>query len=196
MKPTFTDEKHLIAHLIKGNEAAYAHLVEVYYKPLCNYVANLSKDDFKSEDIVQNVILRFWEQRKNLNVNVSLKSLLYRSVYNEFVDQYRKDIAITALEKKYIEELDLFYDTHDEADTNRLMVLVQKEIEQLPPKCKEVFLLSKKEGLTYNEIAEFKNISVKTVDKHVSKAYTLLREKMKTKINHMLFLLFGVKAKG
>ena len=70
------------------------------------------------------------------------------------------------------------------------MTLVQNEIERLPPKCKETFLLSKQEGLTYVEIAEFQNVSVNTVEKQMVKAFSILRKKMKEKITPLLVIIF------
>ena len=190
MHKLFSSQKKLIKHLKKGDSTAYTFIVDLYYKKLCDYASNLARDDFKSEDIVQNVIVRMWQQREKLNPNISIKNYLYKSVYNEFIDQYRKDIAITALEKKYIEGLDSFTEVQNEDETNRLMTLVQREIEQLPPKCKETFLLSKQDGLTYSEIAEFQNVSVNTVEKQMVKAFSIIRKKMKEKISAFLFLLF------
>lgn len=108
MGKNFSDQKKLIKHLKKGNTAAYTFLVDLYYDKLCDYARNLARDDFKSEDIVQNVIVRMWQQRKKLNSNISIKNYLFKSVYNEFVDQYRKDIAITALEKSILKVWILF----------------------------------------------------------------------------------------
>lgn len=76
--------------------------MELYYEPLCSYAKNLARDNFRSEDIVQNVIVRIWLQREKLNANITIKNYLFRSVYNEFIDQYRKSTAITALEKNIL----------------------------------------------------------------------------------------------
>lgn len=188
----FSSQKKFIAHLKKGDSTAYSYLVELYYKKLCDYASNLARDNFKSEDIVQNVIVRMWQNRKNLNHNVSIKNYLYKSVYNEFVDQYRKDIAVTTLEKKYVQGLDFVFEAQDEEETKRLITLIEREIEQLPQKCKETFLLNKKEGLTYIEIAEFNKVSVNTVEKQMGKALFILRKKMKEKAHYFLFMLFGM----
>ncbi|AXP82046.1 ECF RNA polymerase sigma factor SigW [Mariniflexile rhizosphaerae] len=188
----FSSQEKFIAHLKKGDSTAYSYLVELYYKKLCDYASNLARDNFKSEDIVQNVIVRMWQNRKNLNHNVSIKNYLYKSVYNEFVDQYRKDIAVTTLEKKYVQGLDFVFEAQDEEETKRLITLIEREIEQLPQKCKETFLLNKKEGLTYIEIAEFNKVSVNTVEKQMGKALFILRKKMKEKAYYFFFMLFGL----
>ena len=73
--------------------------------------------------------------------------------------------------------------------------LVKIEIQKLPSRCKETFLLSKQEGLTIVEIADFMNVSTRTVETQMSKAYKILREKLKDKIQPILFLLFGLDPK-
>ena len=67
--------------------------------------------------------------------------------------------------------------------------LANQEIQNLPPKCKETFLLSKKEGLTVIEIAEFMNVSKRTVESQMNKAFRILREKLSDKIKAVLFIL-------
>jgi len=193
LRYVFSSQKKLIKHLKKGDTLAYSYIVDLYYKKLCDYASNLARDNYKSEDIVQNVITRMWQHRKKLDANISIKNYLYKSVYNEFIDQYRKEKAVTVLEKKYIEGLDNFVELIDEKEANRLLTLVQHEIEKLPPKCKETFLLSKQDGLTYVEIAEYQNVSVNTVEKQMVKAFSILRKKMKEKVMSIIFLLFDTQ---
>ncbi|RTE54078.1 RNA polymerase sigma-70 factor [Arenibacter aquaticus] len=196
MSANYTNQKKLLKHLKKGKTPAYTYLVDLYYEQLCNYAQNLARDDYQSEDIVQNVIVRIWQQRDKLNSNINIKNYLYRSVYNEFIDQYRRSNAITALEKKYIEGLDIVLEDEDFNNSERIMAMVMKTVENLPPKCRETFLLSKKEGLTYIEIAEYQNVSVNTVEKQIGKAIRIVRETLKDKIKTVLFLLLGLNSKN
>jgi DNA-directed RNA polymerase specialized sigma24 family protein len=76
-----------------------------------------------------------------------------------------------------------------------MIKLVKQEIENLPPKCKQSFLLSKQDGLTTIEIAEFLNVSTKSVEAHITKAFSILRKTVEEKLNTVLFLLFGIKTK-
>lgn len=190
MKKVILNEENIVENLIKGNEHAYTYLVDKYYDKLCAYASNLSRDRFDSEDIVQNVIVKLWKQRKKLSKTISIKNYLYKSVYNEFIDSYRKHSAVSALEKKYIVGLDRFYENKEQKDTTRLKNIIEKEIQLLPPKCKETFLLSKRDGLTYTEIADYKKISVNTVENHMVKAFSILRDRLKNKTQNILFLFF------
>lgn len=190
MDKSFKTEENLIVHLQNGDENAFSFLLEKYHHQLCIYAKCLTKDHDQAEDIVQNVFIRTWELRERLNDKLSLKSFLYRSTYNEFIDQYRKRKSVITLEKKYIEVIDKLVDDNDSERLNALLAAVKLEIENLPPRCKEVFILSKKEGLTNLEISEYMNISIKAVEAQITKAFVQLRKKMGDKLSIIIFLLF------
>ena len=123
-----------------------------------------------------------------------IKSYLYKSVYNEFIDQYHKQKSVLALEKKYIDALSAIVEQEDESSLEHLINLVKKEIENLPPKCKQTFLLSKQDGLTNMEIAEYLNVSIKSVEAHMAKAFSILSKKVGDKTKGILFLLLGMRS--
>lgn len=182
----------LIQALKKGNTDAYTFLVDTYHQKLCVYAFNLSHNHDNAEDIVQNVFLRVWQKRDKLKDDFVIQSFLYKSVYNEFIDLYRKEKSTMALEKIYIEALDVVINHEDDDNgLEGLITLVKNEIQNLPPKCKQTFLLSKQDGLTNVEIAEYLDLSIKTVEAQITKAFSIIRKKAGNKINGILFLLFG-----
>lgn len=191
MPTSFTDNRILVQSLIGGNASAYKYLISTYHGKLTTYAFNLIHDKDLAEDIVQNVFLKIWKKRNKLKPDLSIQNLLYKSVYNEFIDQYRKSKKTVALEKKYIDALSTVVDEEDGQSLERLFDTVKKEIENLPPKCKQTFLLSKKEGLTNIEIAEHLDVSIKSVEKHISKAFSILRKKIDIPMFYisLLFLL-------
>lgn len=182
MEQFYFDNDNLIAELKNGKECAYSFLVDSFNHKLCVYAMGLTSDKDLAEDIVQNVFVKTWEKRRNLKPDLSIKSYLYKSVYNEFIDQNRKRRSVTALEKKYIEELDSIVEV-DEDRLEKLFLIVQREIENLPPKCRKIFLLSRKDCLSNMEISERLNVSLKTVEAHITKAFKLIRNKAMTKEN-------------
>lgn len=192
MKNRYLDNELLIESLKRGQEDAFAYLMDTYYKKLCVYAGSLTKDIYTGQDIVQNVFLRIWEQRHKLKVEYSISNYLYRSVYNEFIDQFRRNKLLTALEEEHIKQLNTIVQDEDPTEIARLIELVNIEIQNLPPKCKSVFTMGKLEGLTYNEIAEYQNISVRTVEMHIGKAFEIIRKKLGNKIDGILFLMFGM----
>lgn len=191
MQEVYSDNTELIHALKMGDPKAYTYLVNTYHHKLCVYAYNFTHDRSLSEDIVQNVFMRIWKKRENLKEDFVLISFLYKSVYNEFIDQYRSQKAVYPLEKKYIDALNAIVENEDEHSLERIIKLVKREIQNLPPKCKEIFLLSKEEGLTNIEIAEYKNLSIKSVEAHITKAYAILRNSLGENTNIYLFLMFG-----
>ena len=188
----FKNQDYLAEKLKSGDEKAYDYLMEHYYTKLCSYAQSLIKDSARAEDIVQNVMVSIWTSRKKINYNTSIRSYLYKSVYNEFISQFRKDAKVVYLEKKYIEAIDIVIE-NDNLDIDKLVQMVQKEVNNLPSKCKEVFLLNKKEGLTHEEISEYLNISVKTIEGHMTRAFKVLNKKLGDKTKPILYLLFDFK---
>lgn len=179
MADDFSDDITLIEALEKGDEKAFAFLMNHYFKKLCVYAQSLCKDKDQAEDIVQNVFLKLWKRRESLNNTTKLNSLLYKSVYNEFIDQYRQTKKVILLEKKHIDLLSKVVDEEPDSNFDKLVKTINSEIDNLPPKCKEVVILSKKEGLTNIEIAEFLKISIKSVESHITKAYKIIKDRIK-----------------
>ena len=195
METNFIKDSDLIIALKEGDSKAYTFLVNQYHHKLCVYVYSLTKDNDLAEDIVQNVFMAIWNKRHKLKEDFVLKSYLYKSVYNEFIDQYRKEKSVLPLEKKHFDVLTEIIEDEDVNGIEKLIKLVKQEIENLPPKCKQTFLLSKQDGLTNIEIAEFLNVSTKSVEAHITKAFSILRKTVGEKVNIVLFLLFGIKTK-
>lgn len=185
----------LIESLSKGDEGAYNYLIDTYHHKLCVYANSLVKNIYSAEDIVQNVFIKVWEQRTRLKPDHALKSFLYKLVYNEFIDLYRKNQSLFSLEKSYYDALNSVIQEEDSESFQRVLNVVNREIQNLPPKCKEVFILSKKEGLTNIEIAEHLDVSIKTVEAQITKAFSILRSSLEEKIKSVLFLLFGKRKK-
>ena len=191
MKIAFLSDKEFISSLKKGDSKGYQFLVTSYHQKLCVYANSLTNDSDLAEDIVQNVFMSIWKNRNKLKDQFVVKSYLYKSVYNEFIDQYRKKKAVLTLEKKHIDALTYIVEEEDEKSLEKLISIVKKEIDKLPPKCKQTFLLSKEEGLTNLEISQYLNISIKSVEAHITKAFSVLRKSIGNKVNGILFLLFG-----
>jgi RNA polymerase sigma-70 factor (family 1) len=185
----FNDNLFLAEQMKRGNSKAYDFLMNSFYQKLCGYAYTLSHDRAAAEDIVQNVFVTVWSNKNKINTSFSIKSYLYKSVYNEFINQYRKNKPVFFLEKKYLESVDLVVEnTYENLD--ELLQLMDKEINELPPKCRKIFLLNKKEGLTHIEISEHLNISIKTIEGHMTRAFKILRNKLHTKVKTIFFLLF------
>ncbi|MGY0407185.1 MAG: RNA polymerase sigma factor [Polaribacter sp.] len=189
MKENFRNNSDLILYLKKGKANAYAYLVDTYNHKLCLYANSLMNNTPISEDIVQNVFIKVWERRDNLKTDFSIKSYLYKSVYNACINEYKRNQSVTALEKTHMQELDRIIEDKDEGALGKLIDLVTEAILELPPKCKEIFLLSKKEGLTNIEISEYLNLSKNTIERQINIAFSKIRENVGNKTDIILFYL-------
>ncbi len=187
----YKDNLTLIEELKMGKDEAYIFLVNHYHRRLYAYALTLIDEHSLAQDIVQNVFLRTWQFREKLNGDYSLQSFLYKSVYHEFVNTYKRNKMISSLEQEYLRYLRDFVDDTDESELERLIAIVTKEIKKLPPRCKTIFEMSKREGLTNMEISEYLGISIKTVEGQITKAYGILRAELGDKFKVILFMIAG-----
>ena len=168
------NEQKLIRRLRKGKAEAYRHLFSEYYDWLCNYVFKLCQDRSLSEDIVQDALVNIWKKRKVLVISTSLKNYLFKTCHNQFLQHVRSQkVQFDTLDNirwDIISEVTLEDDLFDFR-----MEKLNKLINQLPPRCKEIFIQSKLEKKKYKEIALDMGISVKTVENQMSKALNFLR---------------------
>mgnify|MGYP003663629983 CR=1 FL=1 len=184
------ENRRLIEKLISGEEKAYILLLEKYHRQLNAYAVTLTHDQSSAQDIVQNVFLKTWKSRKKLNPEFSIRNFLYKCVYNEFLNTYQKNKAVVLLNKKYIEYSHEVAVEMDDNMMSRMMEIVNREIKNLPPKCQRVFILSKKEGLSNSEIAEYLDVSIKTVEAQITKAFRILKNELGNKYKTILLVIF------
>lgn len=181
MKICFSSETQLVASLKRGEPIAFRVLFNSYHQRLCVYACSFTNDQDLAADIVQNVFINVWKNRKKLEEKLKLKSYLYRCVYNQFIDQYRKKKPFLSLDSKRIAVISSVVQQEENEQLKKRIAIVKKEIKNLPPKCRETFLLSKREGLSNLEIAQYRNVSVKSVEAQITKAFHLIRKKVAKK---------------
>ncbi|SFW18237.1 RNA polymerase sigma-70 factor, ECF subfamily [Sinomicrobium oceani] len=183
------NETACISEIRSGNETAYRSVYLYFYERLCVYVLNFTGDREIAEDIVQEVFLKLWNNRKKLRPDGSLGGYLYRLTYNEYVNIYRQNLKQhRELELLRLKSLYELLHEEDEAFQEKVKQ-VTKIIEGLPPRCREIFILNKQQGLRHKEIAAQLDISVKTVENQVAKAMSLLRKKIADETAVLLVLL-------
>lgn len=162
---------------------SFRKLFEENYNLLCNYVNTYAKDWDLSQEIAQKTFVKLWEKREEISFNTSQKSYLFQSARNTLIDYYRAHKSASIHAEKYsdgIEEVVEMPDDHSDG-----VVITQKiawAVEQLKPKTREIFLLNKQEGLTYDEIAEYLKISKRTVEYNMKNALLQLKDLLKDKI--------------
>ena len=176
MKEDYTYDEHFVHSIRDGDEKAFLKLYENEYKKLCVYLLNYTQDRQVIEDIVQDTFYKLWAQRKTLVITKSLNSYLFRSVYNHFVDNYRKEKKKTSLVDEYLQKSIDDYHAYETAYKEQLLKKLHQCIELLPDKCKEVFIQVKIKGMRYKDVSLALNISQKTIEGHIRKGYGFIKD--------------------
>ena len=171
------NNKQLYKNLQENDPLSWRQIINSHSDRLYAYALSLCSNHDVASDIVQQVFINLFESKDRLDPQYSLKSFLYRSTYNLFVDNYRKKKSMSILHEQYYHMLEQFVTNTDEEDFSKKVNILNGLIETLPTKTKEVFTLSKHNGLTNTEISEILDISLKTVEGHITRAFKLLRKK-------------------
>ncbi len=171
------NENKLIFSLKKGNISAFEQLFHGYYNKVHYFTRSLLNNREEAENLTQETFIALWENRKKLNDNTVIGSYLYKIARNLVMNHIRKKVNHqTYIEYVYNHSSNEDNSTQHEIDNAELEEMLLKNIDQIPPRRKEIFLLSFEKGLTYKEIAEKLNISENTVDTQIRNALNFLRE--------------------
>ena len=174
-----SNEPELVKALSKGEIRAFNDLFQLYGNRIYRFAIGYMKSQTEAEELVQDVFLKIWERRLELKDNLSFKAYLFTIAFNLI----RKHFTKKALLHKYLENqvLDDFdFDTAQNIDYNSTKKLIDTIVEQLPPKRRIVFIRSRFEGFSVNEIAEELGTSPKTVENQLGEALKFVREHLKS----------------
>ena len=176
----------IVIQIKKGDQKAFESAFNAYYKKLLFYAKEYVIDIDIAREFVQEAFLKLWEIRNTLIDNTNLEALLFTIIRNDCLN-YLKRVTV---KKRYSEftqktfyELQLnFIALKDSTSEILLFKELQKRIDdainELPPKCKEIFEMSRHNGMKYKEIAEKLQISPKTVENQISEALKRIRQKI------------------
>jgi RNA polymerase sigma-70 factor (ECF subfamily) len=181
------DEKDLFEKIKKGDEKSFEILFHKYYGHLCLFATKIINDDVASEEIVQDFFVKLWEKREQIFIETSIQNYLFRSIKNlclNFIQHNKTKIRHAQIVLSEVENN--FSDDSNYPEIN-LAEKIEESINSLPEKRREIFRLSRQEGLKYHEIAQKLNISIKTVETQMSLAIKTLRVKLK---NYSSFFTF------
>lgn len=181
---------HELIHFLKKNDRnAFTVLYERYRGLIYVYACKIIKDFDLAEDLVQDVFISLWDKRENLNIQSSFSSYLYSAVRYRFLDM----VDMQKVRSDYAKKLQRFLDNGDFSIDNylaekELTQTIEKEINRLPAKMREIFILSRKLNLKNADIAKQLDISEKTVKNQLSLALKELRKKLGV-ITFLYFLI-------
>jgi len=169
-------EEHLSEAIKDSDCSAFKMLYYKYYEPLYRYIFYRTYSNELTKDLLQDVFTKLWMNRKKFDVSKSLKAYIYSITSNLIIDYYRKRSSRIKYKNEFFTAQVI-----TGKDTAEDKISIQNAVARLNDKIKDVFILNRYEGFTYKEIAEIQNISIKTVEKRMSKALKFLRNYLKEK---------------
>jgi RNA polymerase sigma-70 factor (ECF subfamily) len=170
------DEQKLIEGLRDGNEATYQLVFRIHYESLCKYAFTIVRDADDAKDLVQGLFMKMWEKKEELVITYTLKSYLYKAIHNLCINKLEHQkvrLQFQAREESKIPEAQQPEVFPDELD-HRIKTIIQN----LPPQCRTIFMMSRYEEMKYAEIAAALGLSVNTIENQVSKALRILRDNL------------------
>ena len=182
-------EHEILISITEGDERAFMRFVEHHTPAVYSHVLTYLKDPFRAEEITQNVFLKIWQQRASFRTIGNFRGFLYIVTRNSTLSALREKLFSWDEAKKD----DLPSDAMDPAraaEYAQLSKELDRAIEKLPPRRKEVFKLSRLENQTYDEIAARLQISKSAVNQHIVEALVFLRTYLRKRFPEQLVLLF------
>jgi len=174
----YSDEE-LMQEIKADNMFAFDILYKKYCKRIFKFAFSILKSPEESENLVQDVFLNLWENRLNVEKNSSIKSYVFTITYNSAVSIIRKKVR----ESEFVEYLKSLQEVGEESvdvalEYKELTDKLERILNELPQRQKEVYLMHRVEGLKYIQIAEILKISVNTIENHMSRALKTIRQKL------------------
>lgn len=172
----FSEERSLILRLIGGDEDAFCELYATYKKRLIYFAMRFLKSREYAEDVFQDAFTVVWQSRRFINPDASFSSYLYTIMRNRILNQLRNSANEEKLKESILSQaLDYTEDTKREVMLNDLKSLISHALQQLTPRQREIFEMSREAQLSHKEIADKLGISVNTVQEHISISLKLIR---------------------
>ena len=172
----FSEERSLILRLIEGDGDAFCELYATYKNRLIYFAMRFLKSREYAEDVFQDAFTVVWQSRRFINPDASFSSYLYTIMRNRILNQLRNAANEEKLKESILSQaLDYTEDTKREVMLNDLKSLISHALQQLTPRQREIFEMSREAQLSHKEIADKLGISVNTVQEHISTSLKLIR---------------------
>lgn len=184
-----TDADRLFKDMAEDNDQdAFRVLFLQFFSPLCVFANRYVEDKETCEDIVQDTFMRIWEKRKGIFITSSFRNFIVTSVRNSCIDYLRKQ----DLENNWVQwriDVDSEENNGDIYTLRELQSILKEALSKVPENIRTTFEMNRFEGKKYAEIAELKQISVKTVESHICKVLKYLRTELKDFLPLLLLIL-------
>lgn len=168
----------------------FEELFKKYFLSLCNIAYAIVKDQDQAKDIVQQVFIKFWDKKNSVNIEDNIHAYLKKAVVNTAINHLEKNKRLQLADDFQNFNIENRDNEAKEQTIETLHKAIKNAIANLPEKCQTVFSLSKYEGMTNQEIANYMEISIKAVEKHKTRALKELRITLKPYLNILSIILF------
>jgi RNA polymerase sigma-70 factor (ECF subfamily) len=183
------EDKILVRRLKSGDKNAFKLLFEKYYPLFISFAQRLLKDEIEAEDLIQDVFMRVWVGRANLNEDKHFKNYLLVSIRNEIFQHFRHAFR-TESGGQFLEIIDDGINLETELSAKELEQRVSVIVSRMPHRRREIFNLSRCDKLSNQEIAQRLGISVRTVEKHIEQALSDIRKNISISILVLILSLW------
>lgn len=189
------EDKILVSKVIQDDKVAFQQLFNKYAERIYYFSMRYVKNREEAEEIAQEVFVRVWLRRFDLKEDLSFSSYIFMIAKNALIDLIRKKQKETDFYKNNPPSIEMYSAPSDDSmEYNELAAIIDRSIDDLPQKRKQIYLLSRDEGLTYKQISEKLNISIKTVETHMRLALQQLKSSVRNNyeltITALLFIDF------
>ena len=182
-----TSEKLYVRRIRRGDKEVFRILFTEYYYKLFVYAKSYVEDSEVAEDIVQDIFFHLWEKHREVEISSSLSSYLFRSVHNRSIQYLRHKKVVAGYEERHsmkIKEAEILYNSSNDfslsyVHLNEIQEIIRQTIEKMPPKTREIFRLSREAAKSNQTIATSMNMTIKSVEYHITKALKILYSALK-----------------
>ena len=188
-----TDEKKLVKALKNGDKVAFEKIFHMYHKQLYYFCYSFLNQKEDAENITQDVFVKLWIKRATLDCDKSFSAFLFTMTKNRALNHIRTTIHQQIFVNQLLDNsFEDYCQTDRQVSFNEVKRNLNELITQLPPKRKEIFLLSREKGLSHKEISKHLGVSVHTVESQMSKALKFIRNGLKDFAQTFLLLFFFI----
>ena len=186
LDPATRDARELewFARVRTGDAQAFEALFRAYVEPLCSFAYSYVESESQAQEIVQDLFGRLWERRETLERPRSVRAYLYGATRNRVLNELRHARVERAFLSRAL-RLESVRTSgprpvppEEDLNASALAVAAERAVAELPPRCREVFTLTRDRHLSYAEAADVLGISPKTVEIHMGRALTFLRQRL------------------
>jgi len=163
-----------------GNSAAFNEIYHLYRKKIYGYAYHFTRGKEEAEELTQDVFVRLWENRSKIDPQKNFDAFLYTLIRNNFLATLRKKAREQAYSIENLKHEQSFNAIEDELNAKETKQIAQEAIESLSPQVKKIYLMSRNDHHTHEEISQLMGISKNTVNNHLKKSLGIMRKYFNT----------------